>query len=90
MQRDQLMYYMRHKGKKVVTSVGSAIYESYVADSLSRITELGAIPVGYEHRPDLIANLFFGDPSDWWTFLEMNAILDPFEELNVADEVRLP
>ena len=90
MLRDSLMYFIRHKGKKILTSVGSDTYEVTVAQLQTQVRDIGRIPPGYEHRPDLISNLYFGSPGLWWTFCEMNAVVDPFEELNVNDEVNLP
>jgi len=73
-----------HKGKTTSTSVGS----------LAQLTSLGSvekfIPAGYEHRPDLISNLFFDTPNYWWAVMELNGLSDPFESLNVNDRVMLP
>lgn len=84
------MYFIRHKGKKVLTSVGSELYEGSVREMISQTRELGVIPAGYAHRPDLIGNLYFDDPSNWWVVCEMNAVTDPFEQLKIGDEVSLP
>ena len=45
---------------------------------------------GYEHRPDLIANVFYNTPEYEWLVLLVNHISDPFEDLNVGDRIRLP
>tara|TARA_R110002051_G_scaffold159456_1_gene230783 strand:+ start:438 stop:704 length:267 start_codon:yes stop_codon:yes gene_type:complete len=75
-----------HKGKTTLTTVGS-----FNGDSLFRETTAGEgfIPAGYQHRPDLISNLFFGDPSHWWVILGANGIVDPFESLNVGDRINI-
>ena len=77
-----------HKGKKITTTVGNTLFESMF--SKVRGSTNGSIPAGYEHRPDLIANLFSDTPNDWWVFCERNAIFDIFEELNTGDSIRLP
>jgi len=88
--REKMMYVMKHKDRKILTSVGSDMYEDQVLQLETRKSNPGIVPVGYEHRPDLIANLFFGKSDFWWVFSEMNAITDPFEEINIGDEIRLP
>ena len=74
-----------HKGKKILTTVGNTVYE----DMFSKVNTFtnGSIPAGYEHRPDLISNLFTDTPDNWWAFCERNAIFDIFEELNTGDSI---
>ena len=90
MKRKTLMYTIRHKGKLITTSVGSNSYEDSVINLSNKKTSPGILPAGYEHRPDLIANLFFGSPQSWWVLCELNAVTDPFEGLNTGDELLLP
>jgi hypothetical protein len=80
-----------HKGKTVGTTVGSVLNDRTVSQ-LQAITggEEKFIPAGYAHRPDLIANLFFGGPQGWWEVMSVNGLSDPFESLNVGDRVSLP
>ena len=77
---------LTHKGKTILTTVGHS-----AGDSLFGGSNLGEsyIPAGYQHRPDLISNLFFGDPSHWWIILGKNGLTDPFESLNVGDRINL-
>ena len=79
-----------HKGKTISTNVGSLDYERYRRSINYAALSPGTVPAGYEHRPDLIANLFLNGPEGWSFFCEMNAILDPFEGLNINDEILLP
>ena len=79
---------MNHKGKKISTSVGSLQYESMF--SVPALPTNATIPAGYEHRPELISNLFMKSSSNWWVFCERNAIFDIFEQLNSGDSIRLP
>ena len=82
---------IRHKGHPINTSVGSLRYESSFGGS-RRAGDFGIkrVPEGYNHRPDLIADLFYGTTSLWWIVCETNAIFDVFEQLNAGDSVYLP
>jgi|TARA_Y100000296_G_scaffold63165_1_gene73507 hypothetical protein len=82
---------INHKGKKIPTSVGSRIYELlYSGPNVGAGLRSGIVPAGYAHRPDLIANLFRGTPSEWWAICETNAIFDVFEQLNSGDAIKVP
>jgi len=79
-----------HKGRTILTTVGNPEYENsfYFKDTYA--TKVGYIPKGYEHRPDLISNLFLDTPSYWWLILQINNISDPFEGLNSGDKILIP
>ena len=79
-----------HKGKRMFTSVGSSKYESVYGGSIDGLPVTGIIPLGYDHRPDLIADLFLDTPSAWWIICETNAIFDVFEQLKPGKGIRLP
>ena len=82
-----------HKGKKIPTSVGSKSYEDTFNGTFpSSLVGLSSkeIPFGYEHRPELISNLFHRKPSMWWKVCETNNIFDVFEQLNSGDGIYLP
>jgi hypothetical protein len=84
---------IKHKGKVLKTSVGSAKYEDFFAGekALRNFRNInGNIPLGYEHRPDLISNLFLDSPLSWWIICERNAIFDVFEQLKSGEAIRLP
>lgn len=84
---------VQHKGKTLYTSVGSKSYEraySGLRSNSGRYNKVGKIPLGYENRPDLISNLFFGTPASWWVLIEKNNIFDIFEEMNVGDRITIP
>lgn len=78
-----------HKGKTVVTSLNSKLDE-FIKNLENREIEVGYIPAGYEHRPDLISNLFYNTVTYDWMILMFNNIKDPFQELNVGDRILLP
>lgn len=79
---------INHKGKKIPTSVGSLRYESTFSRGPGATN--AEIPLGYEHRPELISSLFMDDPDMWWVICERNAIFDVFEQLNSGDSIGLP
>jgi len=83
---------LNHKGNKIPTTINSDGMESYLSQlSQKNIKyEMVKIPAGYAHRPDLIANLFYGSPEFMWILLFSNGILDPFQELNVGDIIFIP
>jgi|TARA_Y100000310_G_scaffold139433_1_gene138728 hypothetical protein len=80
-----------HKGKPISTSVGSPVYEDVYGGSQLNFTRTpGNIPFGFDHRPDLISNLFLDTPASWWIICERNAIFDVFEQLNAGDNIQIP
>jgi len=80
-----------HKGKQIPTSVGSRSYEAVFGGQVRDFPRTrGNIPLGYHHRPDLISNLFLGNPNSWWVVCERNAIFDIFEQLNSGDSIQIP
>ena len=84
---------INHKGITIPTSVGSKSYESQFSGENSMINFEGTngnIPNGYQHRPELISNLFMGGANSWWIVCERNGIFDVFEQLNSGDNIRLP
>ena len=52
--------------------------------------EVGYVPEGYAHRPDLISNIFYGTPKNWWLLMLVNSIDDPFEGFNENDLILIP
>jgi hypothetical protein len=82
-----------HKGKAITTSVGSKPYENLYGGlgvHLNFPLTAGFIPPGYEHRPDLIANLFSNSSTAWWRICEVNNIFDNFEQLKSKTKIYLP
>ena len=84
-----LLIGITHKGKTITTTVGSTVYENFSSNLKQAQLEPGRVPAGFEHRPDLIANLFFGSPEKWWLICETNGIFDPFESLNLNDIINI-
>tara|TARA_R110002074_G_scaffold36649_4_gene99652 strand:- start:801 stop:1100 length:300 start_codon:yes stop_codon:yes gene_type:complete len=81
-----------HRGRKIKTSVGSRKYEStFGGTSGNRMAHTtGRVPEGYNHRPELIASLFYGTAASWWLVCETNNIFDVFEQLKGGSSLRLP
>tara|TARA_R100000152_G_C6781171_1_gene215113 strand:- start:3921 stop:4226 length:306 start_codon:yes stop_codon:yes gene_type:complete len=78
-----------HKGRNITTSVGSQI--DAVSENITDVqTKIGRVPAGFEHRPDLISNVFFGTPGYWWYLMLVNGVTDPFEGFNSGDQILIP
>jgi hypothetical protein len=67
------------------------VFDNFL-DNLDRSFEVeyGYVPAGFEHRPDLIANVFYGSPKNWWLLCVINNIVDPFEGFNVGERIAIP
>ena len=78
---------LHHKGKKVTTLVGTPIFSN--SYDFMFFPER-YIPAGYDHRPDLISNLFLDSPNGWKYIMLINGLSDPFESLNVGDRISIP
>lgn len=82
---------VQHKNITTNTIVNSKKFDSLLADIDTAFEyEVGYIPAGYEHRPDLISNLFYGSPKNWWLLMLVNGVKDPFEGFNLGDVILIP
>jgi len=82
---------VRHRNTKVNTIVHTEGHDRLIENiETSYEYEVGYVPDGYAHRPDLIANVFYGDPGKWWLLMEVNSISDPFEGFKVNDRILIP
>ncbi len=82
---------VQHKNITTNTIVNSKKFDSLLADIDTAFEyEVGYIPAGYEHRPDLISNLFYGSPKNWWLLMLVNGVEDPFEGFNIGDVILIP
>jgi len=82
-----------HKGKTFQTTVGSKVYEEQYCGLNILINSndtIGFIPTGYEHRPDLMSNVFTDNVYSWWRICELNNIFDQYEQLKIGDRVVIP
>ena len=80
---------LTHRSKKTNTAVGSDGFDSF-RFGLGAEHEIVYVIPGYEHRPDLISNIFYKTPEYWWVILLYNNIDDPFEGLNIGDQIKIP
>ena len=82
---------VKHRGVLTTTIVNTPEYESFLIDPLGSYEyEVGYVPAGYEHRPDLISNVFYGTPKNWWLLMLVNSINDPFEGFKQNDRILIP
>ncbi len=82
---------VRHRGVLTKTIVNTPVYDSIISNlDSSYAYDVGYIPAGYEHRPDLISNLFYGSPSNWWLLMLVNSINDPNEGFKQNDRILIP
>ena len=70
--------------------MGSKKWDEYLAEIAIKPVQLGQVPPEYEHRPDLISDVWFGSTGLWWQVLVMNGLFDPFEDLDRGSQILLP
>ena len=80
-----------HRGVTTTTIVNTPKFDNM----LSRLEgayeyEVGYVPAGYEHRPDLISNVFYGSPKNWWLLMLVNGISDPGEGFQQNQRILIP
>lgn len=81
---------IEHKKKNIVTSLNSVTFETFLKEIDTYEFRVGTVPAGFEHRADLISNLFYETPTLDWLICWYNNISDPFQQLNVGDKIRIP
>jgi len=81
---------IQHKDKTIYTSLNSISFESFLEQMDSFAFDIGTVPAGYEHRADLISNVFYGTPTYDWVICWFNNISDPLQRLRVGDDIRIP
>jgi len=80
-----------HKNKSTVVAAGTDGFDLTSESMESYYSyDIGYVIPGYEHRPDLISDIFYDTPEYWWMILWYNNIDDPFEGLNVGDQIKIP
>jgi len=79
------------RNTRINTIVNSPTFDSLIANLDDAYEyEIGYVPAGYEHRPDLISNIFYGSPKNWWFLMLVNGITDPFEGFRVSQRILIP
>jgi hypothetical protein len=80
-----------HRGVTTTTIVNTPKYDSMISNlDAAYEYEVGYVPAGYEHRPDLISNVFYGSPKNWWLLMLVNGISDPNEGFKQNDKIIIP
>jgi len=81
----------RHRNTNVTTTLHCREHDRIIKNlNNSYDYQVGYVPPGFEHRPDLISNVFYGTPDKWWLLMQVNNIADPFEGFNVNDRIFIP
>jgi len=82
---------VRHRGVLTTTTVNTFNFDSMLSNlGAAYEYEVGYVPEGYEHRPDLISNVFYGSPKNWWLLMVVNGISDPFEGFTQNQRILIP
>jgi len=81
---------VEHRKKLTTTSFNVDSFERTMESIMNSGYQIVTVPIGYEHRADLISNVFFGTPTLDWLICWYNGIEDPFEGLNRGDKIKIP
>jgi len=80
-----------HRDRPTAIAAGSTGFDISEIDLEALYNfEIAYVIPGYEHRPDLISDIFYDTPEYWWLILFYNNIDDPFEGLNIGDQIKIP
>lgn len=83
-------YQASHRNKKISTNLNSDEFEKFAKNLNSLNFTVGIVQPGYEHRADKISYLFYNTPELDWLICWYNNISDPFQQLNVGDQIKIP
>lgn len=80
---------IKHKGKTVTTNVGTKFDDivERVDDEQFRKARINPLHVA---RPDLISDVFYDTPDNWWFVMHINNISDPFQEMTSDKRIKIP
>lgn len=82
---------VRHRNATITTIVNSPIFDNMISNLDTAFDyEVGFVPAGYEHRPDLISNVYYGDAKNWWLLMLVNSVPDPNEGFKISDRIIIP
>lgn len=82
---------VRHRDLITTTILNSKAFDSVIKNLENAYEyEIGYVLPGFEHRPDLISNIFYGTPDKFWLLMLVNNISDPFEGFKVNDRILIP
>lgn len=80
---------INHKGKKVSTNVGTD-FDDVVEKADDTVYRKSFLQNVHEARPDNISDVFYDSPDNWWFFLHINNMPDPFQDLTTGTIIKLP
>jgi hypothetical protein len=81
----------KHKGKKIVTVIGSKEFDDYYKNVGKKgSNKVIKVPAGYEGRLDLLSLEVYGTPSKWWQLAIANNIFDPVEQIHAGMLLKVP
>ena len=80
---------VKHRNVFVTTILNTPTFDSILKNDDYEY-EIGFIPAGVQNRPDLISDVFYGTPKNWWLLMLVNNITDPFEGFNIGDKIKIP
>lgn len=82
---------VKHRNATITTILNTPKFDTILQDLGSAYEySVGYIPAGYEHRPDLISNVFYGTPKNWWLLMLVNGISDPTEGFRANQRILIP
>lgn len=82
---------IKHKGANIKTLLHAQSVDEILKNlDTAYEYDIGYIPIGYENRPDLISNIFYGTPENWWLLMLVNGINDPFEGFTINQKILIP
>ena len=81
---------VKHRNKSVLTVVNNEDYDNLLKRIEYLQVEVGYVPAGYEGRPDLISNVFYGTPNYWWLLCQINNVTDPQEGFDTNQRIFIP
>jgi hypothetical protein len=82
---------VKHRNALVTTIVNSPVFDEMIATMEDAYDyNIGYVPDGYVHRPDLISNIFYGNAKNWWLLMLINSIPDPNEKFDLSQRILIP
>jgi hypothetical protein len=80
----------QHKDKQYLSIVSSPDYISFIETFPTIPYKIALINHDVQNRPDLLSYAAYGDVGYWWLIILFNGIIDPFSDLVVDKEIKIP
>lgn len=81
---------VNHKGKPFNTIISSPDYIAFLESFPTIPYKIALISKEFENRADLLSFAAYQTPAYWWLIILFNGIRDPFSELVVNKEIKIP